>query len=439
MNINTLVDKKIVLLGFGREGVETLRILRKYFPEKHLTIADKNEELSCSDKKVAIIKGEGYLRSLGDFDVIIKTPGIPMSGELKPWAEKITSATQIFFDSLDPSNIVIGVTGSKGKSTVSSLLFEVLKESGRKVEIIGNIGIPALKFIKRKNTIFVCELSSYQLEGLNFHPHISIVTSLFPEHLNYHEGFNNYFAAKKNITLGQSEKDFFIVLKQYKKLTSLKTKAKKIICGNQGEVWRDDKWFYEGNKKLFPTSIVKILGEHNKDNTLAVIAAAHLLKVDNNVIKKAISQFCGLPHRLEYVGENKNVYFYDDAISTTPESTIAAIEVFKTKLGSIILGGQDRGYKFGGLVQKLKEHKITAIVLLPDTGKKIEGFINKEKGYFPLLFFTDKMEEAVGFCAENTPKKKVCLLSTASPSYSLYKNFEEKGDLFKKAVKSLKK
>jgi len=439
MNINTLADKKIVLVGFGREGAETLRVLRKHFPEKHFTIADKNEELSCSDKKVTLIKGEGYLSSLGDFDVIIKTPGIPMSGELQPWAEKITSATQIFFDSLDSSNMVVGVTGSKGKSTVSSLLFEILKDAGRKVEIIGNIGIPALKFIKRKNTIFVCELSSYQLGGLNFHPHISIITSLFPEHLNYHGGFYNYFAAKKNITLGQSEEDFFIVHQQYKKLTSLKTKAQKIICGNQEEAWRDDKWFYEGGKKLFPTSTLKILGEHNKDNALLVIVAAHLLKVENKVIKKTISQFRGLPHRLEYVEESKNIYFYDDAISTTPESTIAAIEVFKTKLGSIILGGQDRGYKFGGLVQKLKEYKIPAIVLLPDTGKKIEKLINKEKDYSPLLFSTDKMEEAVKFCLENTPKKKVCLLSTASPSYSLYKNFEEKGDLFKKYVQNLKK
>ncbi len=437
MNISTLGDKKIVLLGFGREGVETLCVLRAYFPDKYFTIADQNENLSCSDKKVSLLKGEEYQDTLGDFDIIIKTPGIPMSPELKLLSEKITSATQIFFDSIDLSNTVIGVTGSKGKSTVTAMLFEILKEAGVQTELVGNIGVPALKYIKCKNTTFVCELSSYQLEGAHIHPHIAIITSLFPDHLTYHGGFENYFNAKKNITLGQSEKDLLIVNKKYEELIELKTKAKKIIYGRQDNFWYDEKYFYEGEEKIFPASAVKILGDHNKDNVLAVIAAAHLLEVGNDVIERSISQFYGLPHRLEYVDEIKDVHFYDDAISTTPESTIAAIEVFKEKLGSIILGGQDRGYEFGGLVQKLKEYSVPVVVLLPDTGAKIGELINTEKGYSPKILSTDNMEEAVRYCMANTPKGKISLLSTASPSYSLYKNFEEKGDLFKKCVHNL--
>ena len=438
MNINKLADKKIVLLGFGKEGVASLRVLRKYFPDKHFTIADQNEKVSCSDEKVSILKGDGYQDTLGDFEVVIKTPGIPMSPKIKSFAEKITSATQIFFDSIDSSNTVIGVTGSKGKSTVTAMLSGVLKEAGKQTELIGNIGVPAIKYIGCKNTTFVCELSSYQLEGACIHPHIAIIASLFPDHLPYHGGFENYFNAKKNITRGQSEKDFLIVNKRYEKLAELETRAKKIMYGGQDNVWYDEKWFYEGGKKIFPASAVKILGDHNKDNVLAVVTVAHLLEIENNVIERSILQFNGLPHRLEYVSEIKNVHFYDDAISTTPESTIAGIEVFKEKLGSIILGGQDRGYEFGGLVQKLKQYEISTVVLLPDTGKKIGELINTEKEYSPNILSTSNMEEAVQYCAANTPKDKVCLLSTAAPSYSLYKNFEEKGNLFKKCVNNLK-
>ncbi len=436
MNVSSLEDKKIVLLGFGREGVETLRVLRKYFPEKHFTIADQNENLSCSDKKVSFLTGAEYQKNLGDFDVIIKTPGIPMLPELKLLEEKITSATQIFFDSLDSSNTVIGVTGSKGKSTVTAMLFEVLKEAGRQTELIGNIGIPAFKYIECKNITFVCELSSYQLEGVHIQPHIAIITSLFPDHLTYHGGFENYFNAKKNITRNQSEKDFLIINKKYEKLVGLETKAQKIIYGREDSFWHDE-FFYEGENKIFPVDILKILGDHNKDNVLAVLAVAKLLKIGNDVVEKSISQFRGLPHRLEYVDDIRGVRFYDDAISTTPESTIAGIEVFKEKLGSIILGGQDRGYEFGELVQKLKEYKIPTIVLLPDTGEKIGELIKAEKEYSPSVLFTSKMEEAVQYCLDNTPQDRVCLLSTASPSYSLYKNFEEKGDLFKKCVRDL--
>lgn len=437
MNIRDLEDKKIVLLGFGREGKETLRILRKYFPDKHFTIADQDENLSCLDKKVSLLKGVDYQKTLGDFDVIIKTPGIPISFELKLQSSKITSATQIFFDSVDSSNTVIGVTGTKGKSTVTAILFGVLKGSGIKTEIIGNIGVPAIEYLECKNTTFVCELSSYQLEGAHIHPHIAIITSLFPDHLIYHEGFENYFSAKKNITRGQSEKDFLIVNKKYEELVELETKASKIIYGRQDNFWYDEKFFYEGEKKIFPVETVKILGSHNKDNVLAVLVVAKLLKVESIVVEKSISQFCGLPHRLEKVGEVKGVLFYDDAISTTPESTIAGILVFKEKLGSIILGGEDRGYEFGELIQKLKEYEISTVVLLPDTGKKIGKLINTEKEYSPLILSTSDMEEAVQYCLANTPKDKVCLLSTASPSYSLYKNFEEKGDLFKKCVYTL--
>jgi UDP-N-acetylmuramoylalanine--D-glutamate ligase len=317
------------------------------------------------------------------------------------------------------------------------MLFDVLKRAGMRAELIGNIGVPALGYIKCKNTTFVCELSSYQLEGARIHPHIAIITSLFPDHLTYHGGFKEYFNAKKNITRGQSESDFLIVNKRYKELAELRTKAKKIIYGRQDNVWYDEKWFYEGRKKIFPAGKVKILGDHNKDNILAVVAVAHVLGIENNVIEKSISQFYGLPHRLEYIGESKSVHFYDDAISTTPESTMAAIEVFKEKLGSVILGGQDRGYEFSGLVQKLKEYAVPTVVLLPDTGEKIGELIDAEKGYSPSLLSTSSMEEAVQYCMINTPKDKVSLLSTASPSYSLYKNFEEKGDLFKKCIHNL--
>jgi len=397
--------KNVLVLGYGKEGKVTEKYLKSNYPKLKIGKADQ-----------AISKN--YLSKQKDFDIAVKTPGIPK--------EKVdiqyTTATNIFFSDIKKKgNLVIGVTGSKGKSTTASLIYEILKEAGKDVQLLGNIGFPVLGALLRpvdKNTIFVVELSSYQLDDLEFSPNIAVVTNLFPEHMDYHGSAKNYYLAKKNIANFQNKKDIFIYNKNNKELVAWagKTQAK-TVAFNQNNLLGQIK--------------SQLIGEHNKNNIMAAISAVKEIGVGDEVIKMAIEKFKPLPHRLEFVGEFKEIKFYDDAISTTPESTILAIESLKN-VDTIFLGGQDRGYDFRKLEKVIKKYKINNAVIFPESGKRIRMDGVK-------ILKTKSMAKAVEFAYKNTKKGKICLLSCASPSYSLWKNFEEKGDQFKKFVKKLSK
>jgi UDP-N-acetylmuramoylalanine--D-glutamate ligase len=268
----------------------------------------------------------------------------------------------------------------------------------------------------KKNTIFVLELSSYQLDDIKFSPDIVVVTSLFPEHMDYHHNINNYYNAKRNIIKHQEPGDFFVFNHKNKKMAAWikKTKAKPVPFVSE---------------KFLKGVNLPLLGEHNKENVRAAVAAVKYFDISDDIIKKAIEKFKSLPHRLEFVGEFKGIKFYDDAISTTPESTIMALKSLP-KVGTIFLGGQDRGYKFFNLEKIIKKYGIKNIVLFPDTGKNI---LKSRKGLN--ILETKSMKEAVKFSYKYTQKGDICLLSCASPSYSLWKDFEEKGDQFKFWIK----
>ena len=238
------------------------------------------------------------------------------------------------------------------------------------------------------------ELSSYQLDDIKFSPDIAVITNLFPEHMDFHGSLKNYYSAKKNIYRFQKAGDHLVD----------RPKAKK---------------HYQSN----------LLGQHNQNNIQAAVELAKILKIPPTTIEKAIATFKPLPHRLENIGTYKGITFYDDAISTTPESTIMAIKAIKN-IDTIFLGGQDRGYAFDKLEKTIRQHNIKNIVLFPDSGKKM---LRDKKGLN--IFQASSMPKAVKFAYKHTQQGSVCLLSCASPSYSLWKNFEVKGDEFKKFVK----
>ncbi|OGZ62978.1 MAG: UDP-N-acetylmuramoylalanine--D-glutamate ligase [Candidatus Staskawiczbacteria bacterium RIFCSPHIGHO2_02_FULL_34_10] len=388
-----------LILGYGKEGKVTEKYLKKYYSKIKIEIADAKN-------------GKDYLRNQEDFDIAIKTPGIKKELIKIPH----TTATNIFFSKVLNKNLIIGVTGSKGKSTTSSLIYEILKTADKNVEILGNIGKPMLEALLRpipKDRSFVLELSSFQLDDIKFSPNIAVVTNLFEEHMDFHGDLKNYYNAKKNIVSFQSKNDFFVY--------------------NNKTV----KWFKNYKGKAIPFSNksyeTSLIGEHNKSNINAAVSVAKILNIKDNIIKKAIKNFKGLPHRLEFIGEFKGIKFYDDAISTTPESTIMAIKSLKN-IDTIFLGGQDRGYNFSQLEKVIKKYKIRNIVLFPNSGNKI---LKSHKSLN--IFKTNKMEKAVKFAYKNTRKGSICLLSCASPSYSLWKNFEEKGGQFNRAVKNFAK
>jgi UDP-N-acetylmuramoylalanine--D-glutamate ligase len=397
--------KNVLILGYGKEGKASKKYIEKNYPDLKIKISDKKLD-------------KNYLKSQNDYDFAIKTPGIKKELVKIPY----TTATNIFFAKTQEMGIkTIGVSGSKGKSTTASLIYSILKEAGKNVKLLGNIGNPMLLALMEpihNDQIFVVELSSYQLDDIEFSPSIAVVTNLFPEHMDYHSGEKNYFNAKKNIIKFQNKDDIFVCNFNNKNLAGWAKGAKARIISFA------DKDFLTGIN-------LPLVGRHNKENITGAVAVAKELGISDNVIKSAIEKFQTLPHRLEFVGEFKNIKFYDDAISTTPESTIMAIKALKN-VDTIFLGGEDRGYSFSQLEKIIKQYRINNVALFPDSGKRI-----KLKGQ--KILKTRSMENAVKFAYRNTAPGKICLLSCASPSYSLWKNFEEKGDQFKKFVKKFSK
>lgn len=394
-----------LIFGHGKEGKVTEQYLKNNFKKLKIGIADQKFS-------------KNYLEKQKDYDITVKTPGIKKNLLRIPY----TTATNMFFSNVLFKNKIIGVTGSKGKSTTASLIYSILKEAGKNVRLMGNIGKPMLKALMQKiksDEIFVLELSSYQLEDINFSPDIAVVTNLFPEHMNYHGSTKEYYQAKKNIIKFQNKNGVFVYNPKNKEL-------KKWLRGSKGKA------IPFLNKIPLENSKIPLLGEHNKENIRAAITVAKIFNIKDEIIKKAVKEFKGLPHRLEFVGEFHGIKFYDDALSTTPESTIMAIKSLP-RIKTIFLGGEDRGYDFSELEKTIKKHKIKNTVLFPKSGKRI---LRQRKGFN--ILETSSMKKAVKFAFKHTEKGGMCLLSTASPSYSLWKDFEEKGKQFKEAIKLYK-
>jgi UDP-N-acetylmuramoyl-L-alanine---L-glutamate ligase len=445
MNLKYLENKKILILGFGREGQDTLFFLRKILSQNILTIGDKTnfknfdkkiQNIIKNDGKIKLQLGKNYLKNLENYDIIIKSPGIsPYLPEIKKLKNKnkiITSQTQIFLENCPGK--VIGVTGTKGKSTTTSLIYQILKTAKFKTHLVGNIGKPALSFLSKtgKNDIFVYELSSHQLLDIKKSPQLAVFLNIYPEHLDYYPGFKEYFEAKANITNFQTEKDYFIYNKKQKMICGLakKSKAKKIP-------------FDAINiEKIIKIKDIPLMGKFNLENVKAAIAVAKIFNVSDEIIAKAIKSFKPLPHRLEFVGIYKGIKFYDDAISTIPEATMAAMETLGSEVQTLFLGGFERNIDFTELAKKILKSKIKNIILFPTTGQKIWETIIKEAKKkkiknLPKNFSVNNMKDAVAFAYSKTSRGKICLLSTASSSFSIFKNYEEKGDLFQKYVKKL--
>lgn len=406
MKISELATKRrILILGFGKEGHSTLKFLKKIVPRADIGTADKKD-------------GPDYLLKQQEADLVIKSPGIPKQLVTVPY----TTATNIFF--ANTQGMIIGVTGSKGKSTTASLIYAILKKAGIRVFLVGNIGKPALDALahgRGSGCTYVYELSSYQLADIAYSPHIAVMTNFFPEHMDYHGGIEEYWEAKKRILAHAGKNDFFVYNPAYPRLVRLaaETRARAVP-------------FIA--KLPFGKDRIPLLGKHNRDNVRAALTVANILRVPTAAAEDAVAHFHALPHRLEFVATVKGISFYDDAISTTPESTIAAIETF-ANVGAILLGGQNRGYDFSLLARRIRERRIPVIVLFPDSGAAIRRAL-VSVSYVPVqMLATSDMADAVRFVLAHAPKGSVCLLSTASPSYSIWKNFEEKGDLFAQFVR----
>ncbi len=423
--------KNICLIGFGKEGRATLTALRVQAPTAHITIADRNPAIAEDPQAagISVQTGDRWLGDLQRFDVLVKSPGIPPQSQLRDVSARTTTATRIFFaEAAACGATVIGVTGTKGKSTTSSLLAAMLRDAKRDARLVGNIGRPALLDLERadKNTIFVHELSSYQLQDLEQSPHAAIVTSFFPEHLDYHGSMEAYLDAKCRIARFQRHDDmiFFCAASPGAVRIAQEGEGRKIPFGPE-----------DAPVRLEDTHLI---GGHNLSNIAAAFLAAEAFGVTESQAVATIRAFHGLPHRLQMVGRFAGIDWVDDAISTTPESAVAALQALGDRVDTIILGGQDRGLDFALLAEELVTHAmVRTAILFPGTGPRIRDAITRAGRREIAMIDAPTMDDAVRIAAERTKPGAICLLSTASPSYNMFKNFEEKGDVFQRCVRAL--
>lgn len=413
-----LSGKRILIAGFGREGKSTLRFLQQYMPEAIVGIADKNESAfqDLDKERYNLYFGDEYLKASSDYDVVIKTPGISVK-DIDIDFSKITSQTDLFLEAFHSQ--VIGITGTKGKSTTSTLIYHLIKESGNDAILAGNIGIPILDCVNdiSERTIIVYELSAHQLQFINKSPRVGILLNVFEEHLDHFGTFEKYKDAKINVLRYMSEDDFAIV--NQSTLNSQQSTVAHCIDFENADF--ED---YNINWEDIP-----LPGEHNIMNVKAALCACKSYGLSLENIIPHLYTFKSLEHRQEYVGIFKGVKFYNDSISTIPQATIAALKTIKN-VNFLLLGGFDRGIDYEPLVTYLKENTLPFILITGQAGQTIKNKLQDAEYKGNILEYTD-MQSAFEIIRRLAKCGDVCLLSPAAASYDRYKNFEERGRVFK--------
>ncbi len=410
--------RKILILGFGREGRSTLEFLTKYVPGIVVGIADRSEKLKDEQTNfpdVAFHLGADYLEAVSAYDMVMKSPGIALRSPLPDHIE-LSSQTDIFLRFYVGQTI--GVTGTKGKSTTSSMIHYLLRELGHDSLLTGNIGIPCFDIIPsiKKTTYVVFELSANQLEHVKHSPHIAVLLNIFEEHLDFFGSFEAYAQAKAAIFRYGKHDDLLI--------STADTIAK---TGTTTPQQLADLY------PSFENLNLKIKGKHNLFNARIALTVIQALGLDANMAMSVLPGFSGLPHRLEFVGIFHGIEFYNDSIATIPEATIAALETLE-RVDFLILGGFDRGIDYQILYDYLSEKPVGFVFLTGKAGQRISRLIAEIAGQ--RLFYFDDFEDVLPRISTHGKPGDVCLLSPAAASYDRYMNFEHRGERFKQAVES---
>jgi UDP-N-acetylmuramoylalanine--D-glutamate ligase len=475
MTLAELEHKSILILGFGVEGQSTYIFLRNRFPDSQLGIADRKSLQNANlpdvvastverDANLRFHGGSEYLSCLSSYDVVVKSPGIPPSTpelvQFQAHGGIITSHLEIFLDVAGPQH-VIGVTGTKGKSTTASLIHRLLTGAGIDSILGGNIGAPPLAnidAIRLGRCWWVLELSSYQLDQLRVSPHIAVLLGVMPEHLGvhdpsisyvHHRDFASYAGAKERITRYQNPDDILIFNADNDVASEIAHRSRaRLLPVSQttepadGSFVRNAKLMYSKGgvaDEIIDAAQIHLLGRFNQINVMAAVTVALLVGVPKESINRSVSAFSGLPHRLEFVREVSGVKFYDDSISTIPQATINALGALGDRVSTIILGGHDRGNDFSELAACLIKKQVRHLILFAPSGLRIWKALEQQGSLgFPLPspHFVTSMQEAVDIALSCTVSGDICLLSPASSSYGMFKNFEARGIAFQKAIPS---
>ena len=448
-----LKGKKIAILGYGREGKSTFGLLRQYFPDLPLVVADKNENLLSENPELrsvgtTVFTGKEYTRNLNDFDIVIKSPGISVfhSG-LMDIQSRITSQTDLFLQAF--ARQTIGVTGTKGKSTTASLLHHIISGYSSNTILAGNIGIPLFDRISQldSGTRVICEFSSHQLEFISKAPAISILLNLYQEHLDHYASFYDYQLAKFQIALKQQAGNHFLynpddanmqaLLREFV-VPGVKVPVHTVVFEGDGAgrssggefVFRKD-----GHESfLLPQSPeTLLLGAHNMRNILSAATAAWISGIPVEAIAEGIATFKPLKHRLEFLGIHKGKLYYNDSISTIPETCLAAIDTLGA-VDTLILGGFDRDIDYEPFILQLCSAKVNHLVFTGPAGERMMKLLQMTQCNRPTFEMGKSFDDAVNRAVSATPFSGICLLSPAASSYDSFKNFEERGERFQELV-----
>ena len=454
--------KRVAVLGLSTEGRDTVRFL--HTRGAIITCCDRRmkedlgqmyDELSAYG--VSFQLGEKYLHDLRVFDAVVRTPGMsPRISELLDYGKnggKITSLTKIFFEECRAP--IIGVTGTKGKGTTSTLIAEMLESDGKTVHLGGNVGTPLLSRVDtiRPDDWVVLELSSFQLEDLTQSPHIAVVLRTTQEHLanfdklatNFHPTKEDYVEAKKSIVRYQTKKDVAVVNNDD---PTAKSFAKETKARNYFFSMSDDSsdayveshavylWMDSGTQKLCDRASVKLRGDHNLENIAAASLAARAAGASFGAIKKAAVSFSGLEHRLEVVREFRGVIYVNDTFSTVPETTIAAIKSFSEPL-ILIVGGSEKGSDFIEMGIAIAKSRVKVLLVIGDMTERILKAVDAAGYKGKKITGLRTMKDIVAAASKEATRGDVVLLSPACASFDMFVNYKERGKLFKEEVNNL--
>lgn len=411
-----LRGKRILILGFGREGRSSLAFIRENLPDTVVGVADGNANVLAGLEESHDVKtysGRNYLDAVNDYDIVLKTPGISLKDRDVDFS-KITSQTDLFLEEFHDR--VIGVTGTKGKSTTSSLIDHLLKESGRESFLVGNIGVPVFDVIDKltQNSIIVFELSAHQLQFIHRSPHVGILLNVFEEHLDHFGTLDAYKNAKLNIVRKMGEGDWAVTRNELS--FDLADSSAHII----------DYEYYDFGVDW---ENIPLKGEHNRLNVNAALCACYACGIPVDELIPHLYTFRPLEHRQELVGTFGGVTFYNDSISTIPQAAIAAVETIKN-VKFLLLGGYDREIDYSPLVEYLMNNKVEHLLFTGNAGKRMMSML-ENTGYQGDMTTFANLPEAFSIIRKKAKQGDVCLLSPAAASYDQYRNFEERGRIFK--------
>lgn len=472
---NRIKDKNVLILGFGREGKSTLKALCEAGGMKSVGIADARDvdvqEQCDAVPDLHFHTGASYQSCMDSYDIVFKSPGIVLERDLHEYSCEIVSQMEIFFERFRDQ--IIGITGTKGKSTTTTLLYHILESAGRNVLLAGNIGIPVFDIAGRMtpDTTAVLELSCHQLEYMDVSPKVAVYLNLYEEHLDHYGTMEKYTHAKENIYRNQVEGDRLYCISSLNPAIggakdnvnrgdsghggtaacdcggeNVKHCGTTVIIGRHGTDTPGTSDYYiegstityDGGAYNIPVDEIGLMGEHNYFDITFVYGVCHDLGLSDGEFTAGLKTYETLPHRLQFIGCVDGIKWYDDSISTIDETTIQALNTIRDA-DTVLIGGMDRGICYEALESYLSGSTVRHIILMEASGKRIADEIRRNLPDFmepERLCEVEHLEDAVRLARQVTGKGRSVVLSPAAASYGIFKNFEERGEVYVRLVKA---